>query len=64
MMPVQPVSAIRGGEGDVVVDKFGRLRQRGLMRRGDLANQSCLGVFCSLPWSLFLPAFESFLACL
>ena len=39
-IPVQPVSAIRGGEGDVVVDKLGRLRQKGLMRRGDLDNQS------------------------
>jgi hypothetical protein len=37
---VHPVSAIRGGEGDVVVDKLGRLRQKGLMRRGELANQS------------------------
>ena len=42
-MPVQPVSAIRGGEGDVEVDKLGRLRQKGMMRRGDLANQSSGG---------------------
>ena len=42
-MPVQPVSAIRGGEGDAVVDKLGRLRQKGLMRRGDLDNQSSGG---------------------
>ncbi len=42
-IPVQPVSAIRGGEGDAVVDKLGRLRQKGLMRRGDLANQSSGG---------------------
>ncbi len=42
-MPVQPVSAIRGGEGDAVVDKLGRLKQKGLMRRGDLANQSSGG---------------------
>jgi hypothetical protein len=44
--PVHPVSAIRGGEGDVVVDKWGgegdevveklgRLRQKGLLRRGE-----------------------------
>ena len=32
--PVHPVSAIRGGEGDVVVDKLGRFRQKGLLRRG------------------------------
>ena len=42
-MPVQPVSAIRGGERDAVVGKWGRLRQKGLMRRGDLANQSSGG---------------------
>ncbi len=42
-IPVHPVSAIRGGEGDVVVDKLGRLRQKGLMRRGELANQSSGG---------------------
>ena len=42
-IPVQPVSAIRGGEGDAVVDKLGRLRQKGLMRIGDLANQSSGG---------------------
>ena len=42
-MPVHPVSAMRGGEGDGVVDKLGRLRQKGLMRRGDLANQSSGG---------------------
>ncbi len=42
-MPVQPVSAIRGGEGDAMVDKLGRLRQKGLMRRGDLATQSSGG---------------------
>ena len=42
-IPVQPVSAIRGGEGDVVVDKLGRLRQKGLMRRGNLDNQSSGG---------------------
>ena len=42
-MPVQPVSAIRGGEGDAVVDRLGRLRQKGLMRIGDLANQSSGG---------------------
>jgi hypothetical protein len=45
-IPVHPVSAIRGGEGDVVVDKWGgegdevveklgRLRQKGLLRRGE-----------------------------
>ena len=40
-IPVHPVSAIRGGwEGDVVVDKLGRLRQKGLMRIGERANQS------------------------
>ncbi len=37
---MQPVFAMRGGEGDAVVDKWGRLRQKGLMRREDLANQS------------------------
>ena len=42
-MPVHPVSAMRGGEGDAVGDKLGRLRQKGLMRRGDLANQSSGG---------------------
>ena len=42
-MPVHPVSAMRGGEGDAVADKAGRLRQKGLMRRGDLANQSSGG---------------------
>ncbi len=42
-IPVHPVSAIRGEEGDVVVDKLGRLRQKGLMRRGELANQSSGG---------------------
>ena len=42
-MPVHPVSAMRGGEGDAVVDKLGRLRQKGLMRRGDLVNQSSGG---------------------
>ena len=42
-MPVHPVSAMRGGEGDAVVHKLGRLRQKGLMRRGDLANQSSGG---------------------
>ena len=41
--PVHPVSAIRGGEGDTVVDKGGRLRQKGLVRRGELANQSSGG---------------------
>ena len=41
--PVHPVSAIRGGEGDIVVDKGGRLRQKGLVRRGELANQSSGG---------------------
>ncbi len=41
--PGASVSAIRGGEGDVVVDKLGRLRQKGLMRRGELANQSSGG---------------------
>ena len=40
---MHPVSAIRGGEGDAVVDKLGRLRQKGLMRIGDLANQSSGG---------------------
>ena len=40
---VQPVSAIRGGEGDAVVDKLGRLRQKGRMRTGDGANQSSGG---------------------
>ena len=34
-IPVHPVSAIRGGEGDVVVDKLGRLRQKGLIRIGE-----------------------------
>ncbi len=42
-IPVHPVSAIRGGEGDVLVDKLGRLRQKGLLRRGELANQSSWG---------------------
>jgi hypothetical protein len=42
-IPVQPVSAIRGGGGDSVVDNLGRLRQKGLMRRGELANQSSEG---------------------
>jgi hypothetical protein len=42
-MPVQPVSAMRGGEGDSGVDNLGRLRQKGLMRRGELANQSSEG---------------------
>ena len=42
-MPVHPVSAMRGGEGDAVVDRLGRLRQKGLMRRGDLDNQSSGG---------------------
>ena len=42
-MPVHPVSAIRGGEGDAVVGKWGRLRQKGLMRRGERANQSSGG---------------------
>ena len=42
-IPVQPVSAIRGGGGDAVVDRLGRLRQKGLMRIGDLANQSSGG---------------------
>ena len=42
-IPVQPVSAIRGGEGDAVVDRLGRLRQKGLVRIGDLANQSSGG---------------------
>ena len=42
-MPVQPVSAMRGGEGDAVGGKWGRLRQTGLMRIGDLANQSSGG---------------------
>ena len=42
-MPVHPVSAMRGGEVDAVADKAGRLRQKGLMRRGDLANQSSGG---------------------
>ena len=37
------MSAIRGGEGDAVGDKLGRLRQKGLMRIGDLANQSSGG---------------------
>ena len=32
-----------GGLTDAVVDKLGRLRQKGLMRRGDLANQSSGG---------------------
>ncbi len=40
---MHPVSAMRGGEGDAVVDKLGRLRQKGLMMRGDLANQSSGG---------------------
>ncbi len=41
---MHPVSAIRGGEGDAVVGKWGRLRQKGLiMRRGELANQSSEG---------------------
>ncbi len=31
--PVHPVSAIRGGERDAVIDKLGRLRQKGLMRK-------------------------------
>ena len=34
-MPVHPVSAMRGGEGDTVVDRWGRLRQKGLMRTGE-----------------------------
>ena len=42
-MPVHPVSEIRGGEGDAAVGKLSRLRQKGLMRRGDLANQSSGG---------------------
>jgi hypothetical protein len=42
-IPVHPVSAIRGGEGDVVVDKLGRFRQKGLLRRGESANQSSWG---------------------
>ena len=42
-MPVHPVSASRGGEGDAVVGKWGRLRQKGLMRRGERANQSSGG---------------------
>ena len=42
-MPVHPVSAMRGGEGDAVVDRLGRLRQKGLVRIGDLANQSSGG---------------------
>ncbi len=43
-IPVQPVSAMRGGEGDSVVDNLGRLRQKGLIiRRGELANQSSEG---------------------
>jgi hypothetical protein len=41
--PVHPVSAIRGGEGDAGVDKWGRLRQNGLMRTGEQANQSSGG---------------------
>ncbi len=40
---MQPVSAMRGGEGDLVVDNLGRLRQKGLMRRGELATQSSEG---------------------
>ncbi len=40
---MHPVSAIRGGEGDVVVDKLGRLRQERLMRIGERANQSSGG---------------------
>ncbi len=32
-----------GGLTDAVVDKLGRLRQKGLMRRGDLVNQSSGG---------------------
>ena len=39
-IPVQPVSAIRGGEGDAVVDKLGRLRQKGLMRKGTYPTNS------------------------
>ncbi len=42
-IPVHPVSAIRGGEGDVVADKLGRFRQKGLLRRGKSANQSSWG---------------------
>ena len=42
-MPVHPVSAMSGGEGDAVVDRLGRLRQKGVMRIGDLANQSSGG---------------------
>jgi len=42
-MPVHPVSAMRGGEGDTVVDRWGRLRQKGLMRVGEQANQSSGG---------------------
>jgi len=42
-MPVHPVSAMRGGEGDTVVDRWGRLRQKGLMRLGEQANQSSGG---------------------
>ena len=42
-MPVHPVSAMRGGEGDAVVDKWGRLRQKGLLRTGERANQSSGG---------------------
>jgi hypothetical protein len=42
-IPMHPVSAIRGGESDAVVGKWGKLRQKGLMRRGELANQSSGG---------------------
>ena len=42
-MPVHPVSAMRGGEGDTVVDRWGRLRQKGLMRTGERANHSSVG---------------------
>ena len=42
-MPVHPVSAMRGGEGDTVVDRWGRLRQKGLMRTGERANHSSGG---------------------
>ena len=42
-MSVHPVSAMRGGEGDAVRNKWGRLRQKGLIRTEERASQSSGG---------------------
>ncbi len=49
-IPVHPVSAIKGGEGDVVVDKLGRPRQKGLMRRANPLGEKDLKIEVGRGW--------------